>query len=394
MNVRSDRAAVLPNLFPAAFALWFASDVLESAGFVSAAADRGIAAVNGAVFLLLVVQIVFCQKYSRMELAAVGVITGMVALITACSSKLWLASLWMFIVAAKETRFEDTVRRVYRILLFMIPFIVLCSGAGLAKDAIIYRNGMVRHSLGFNHPNTLGMRVFQLVALRFYIRRRRLRSGDFLFLFAAVVFVYAVPNSQTAYFCLTALGAGVLADLAAGRPGSALSGTYRSCLVILAALFNAVSVLWSVRGVSGSAVLKKLDALLSVRFSVCHRAFQIFGVKLLGNASVARLTSGACLKPGSTERIFFDVGYMNLLLRFGILAYVLFSCAYIAEMLQCRYRSRGMLLLILFCYALYGVMEPGIYVLRDNVFLLSFAFLLYADRESGQQNGRSADGAE
>ncbi len=399
MNIKPDKKVVLPNLFSAAFVMWFMADIIESANFISAALDRGIPAVNGTVFVLLTVQIVFCQKYSRNQLTAVGTVTIIVAVSTFCSSKLWLASLWMFIAAAKETSFEDTVRRAYRILLLMVPVIILCGMTGIAKDVIIYRDGIVRHSLGFNHPNTLGMRFFQFSALHLYIRRNRLQLWDFLLLFAAIIFVYAVPNSQTSYFCMTALCMGILADLAVKRLGGFLSGIYQSCLVIFAVLFNILSVMWSIGGVSDSAVLKKLDSLLSIRFSVCHRAFEIFSLRMFGNASVAQLTSGAYLKPDGMERIFFDVGYMNLMLRFGIIAYLLFSCSYIAEMLQCRHSSRGILFIILFCYALYGVMEPGIYVLRDNVFLLSFAFLIYTDRKAEQpelypENERSAGETE
>ena len=45
-------------------------------------------------------------------------------------------------------------------------------------------------------------------------------------------------------------------------------------------------------------------------------------------------------------------------------------------------QQEGMLAIILFLYALYGVMENGLYQITHNIFLIAFSNLLYGKSAS------------
>lgn len=365
------------NWFLPIFTIWFVVDILFLSNLYE---SENLKMINLFVdymsLILLMIQILFFQEYTKKELVVIGIITAIIIPFTIVSGYVKLMNVWIFVVASKKCSFEDTIRRAYHVLLIMIPIIVLSSRIGLIEDTVRYRNGIVRYSLGFAHPNTLGMKIFQLLACHFYIRREKLNIWDYLFLMAAIVFTYTVPNSQTSYISMMVLLLGILLNHFANKLGTSFSHIYSACLIAMAALFNILSVMWSLIGIKDNSALATLDRFLSNRFSVCHRTFQIFGATLLGNPT---LTTGTYTISGQMETLFLDNAYMVLLLRYGIVAYILFSFVYGANLIRCRRSSQNMLLIILFCYALYGVMEEGLYLLNVNIFLLTFSGLLFGE---------------
>lgn len=80
---------------------------------------------------------------------------------------------------------------------------------------------------------------------------------------------------------------------------------------------------------------------------------------------------------GITYDLYLDNGYMALLIRYGILVYGIFSVCYLSAMIFLYRKKQWYLLIILFIYALYGVMENGNYRITHNIFLFSFGSILY-----------------
>lgn len=326
-------------------------------------------------FVMLMLQIVLFQEYKWKELFMIGIAAVLTVAVTLRSSDYALIYLLMFAAAAKKTDFDAMIRRIYHLLLVMIPMVIILCGVGLIDNSIRYRNGIIRYSLGFSHPNTLGQIIFQFVACHFYINRTKLKMQDYFLLIAAAVFSYTVPNSQTCCICLIVLLLAFMTCRICSRFSDTVRKIYNGTLVAAALLFNLLSVLWSVGGVKPGTVVSRIDSFLSIRFSACHRVFELYGIKLFGNHIVYGMDADKTAR--LWERLYLDNGYMTLLLCFGIAGYCLFSFALLISMVRCIYHSQTALLIILFVFALYGVMESGIYQIIENVFLLCFSDLLY-----------------
>lgn len=337
-------------------------------------------------FGMLMVQIIFCQEYTWMELFAMGIVAAIIVPVTLRSSNFALIYLLMFVAAAKKTDFDAVIRHVYRLLLVLVPMVIVLCGAGLIRDSVLYRNNIARHSLGFSHPNTLGQIIFQLMACHFYVNRIRLRARNYCLLLAATLFAYIVPNSQTCCICLVVLLLAFAADGVCGHFGEAVRKIYGYALAGAALLFNVLSVTWSVGGVKAGTLIARIDSLLSIRFSACHRVFQLYGVRLFGNHVLYGMNIDKTAR--LYERLYLDNGYMTLLLCFGLVGYGIFSLAFLATMMRCISRSRSALLIILFVFALYGVMESGIFQIIENIFLICFSDLLYGGNVAATQVSR------
>lgn len=376
------------SIFLYVFIVWYVTEILFNTTLTQIA-GISVEQLNGVISYLvlafMMIQIVFLQKYSLREICLISVITVPIIVSAVLSTNFFALSTWLFIVAAKETEFERIVHTAYRVLIIMIPLVIVFNLFGMIEDYTITRNGMIRYSLGFSHPNQLGLRVFQLVACHCYINRNQLKFINYIYIFAAAVFLYVVPNSQTAYICVLAMLLLLFIYKFLNKYWIAALEFYKNCMVVISVLFNLLSVFWSLIDLNGHPVIKQINTLLSIRFSSCNRVFQIYGISILGQRIYVTSTERNLV--GITTRLFLDNAYMALLLRFGVIVYCIFSLAFIALLIYCKRKEQILLLIILVVYALYGVMENGLFLTSHNIFLLMFADVLY-EKLSNEKNGR------
>ena len=128
--------------------------------------------IDVAVLVLLMAIIVFLQHYSYGELVKLGLIAIPIVIGTLNADSYHLISVILFVVAARYADVDKVVKIYFYILLIMIPFIIIMCMLGVLPDLTMHRGGQLRHALGFEHPNRLGMRIFQLVACFCYTKRK------------------------------------------------------------------------------------------------------------------------------------------------------------------------------------------------------------------------------
>lgn len=325
------------------------------------------------VFILLLIEIVFFQEYTKREIFIVLGIAIPVVICTYNSNNNMMISTIMFIVASKHLDFDRMVRISCLILIIMTAFVFYLYFFGVINEVTIYRGSLIRHSWGFDHPNWLGVRIFQVAIMQFYIYREKIRWWNYAIILFAAWFVYKVPNCQTACYALLIF----LFLLAVYRITSQFeNGTnlYGKFLIALSIAVNVLSVYLSVIDVRQNAILRTADDLMSRRFSWCHRTLSHYGVTLFGqNVELYGR------KLGTRVHLFYvDTAYVAMLVRYGVIVYIVFSVLYIVAMCYAYKSKRNILLIILTMYAIYGIMENTLCSLTQNVFLFALAFPVYS----------------
>ena len=195
------------NIFLAIFVLWYVNEFICG---TTLKAVFGIPTgwINNMVKYLtlglLLIQIAFGQTYKKKEFIGIGMISVPFIITAAVSGNYSLLSAWMFIIAAKDVDFDKIVKAVYRILYVMIPLTIILRFAGVMEEFTKPRGEAVRYSLGFSHPNQLGIVLFQFVVCHCYLHRKKLKITDYLLIVAVILFIYIAPNSQSAYLSIFA----------------------------------------------------------------------------------------------------------------------------------------------------------------------------------------------
>ena len=101
----------------------------------------------------------------------------------------------------------------------------------------------------------------------------------------------------------------------------------------------------------------------------------MYGVPIFGQR--VYVTEDERKMAGIQSRIWLDNAYVNVLLRYGIVIFLIFSIAYFCLLKTLVLQKQYMLATLLFLYALYGIMENGLYMITHNIFLIMFSVLLY-----------------
>lgn len=361
------------SLFLFAFAIWFIAEIILNTTLDEVAffdLNRISNVIDYAIFLLLLIQIVFFQEYTFWELLSIVLITLPIAVSTLLSGSVRIMGTWMFIVAFKYTDLDDIVSIAYQILRVMLPAIVFLCLIGLLPDAFNYRFDVLRHAMGFNHPNYFGMKIFQFSSCYVYLHWNSLKRRDALWGVLIIAFLYCVPHSVTSILCTAGLILLTIIGRLLETYKMALLEIFKTILIIFAFVCIIATVFVTLYGMA-SPVCKALDAWMSYRLSYANRIYAVYGISLWGQ----EISSSYLL----------DSGYMDLLLRSGIFIFLMFFAGYIGNI---AYHRKHTTLYILLCtFALYGIMEYGVYLIARNIFLLSFADILYAERKEKVNNG-------
>jgi hypothetical protein len=331
--------------------------------------------VDYSVLFLLVIQIVFFQKYTMKELYTLLLASLPVVIATITSGNNHLISVLLFAAAAKNADFDKVIRLAYILLLITITFVIVMCFLGVLTDYTMYRHSLLRHSLGFEHPNRLGLRCFQLAACHCYLyRNKRKRLLTAVLLLALAYFAYKVPNSQTAYICLTILsGIFILAKvIEKNRRRERLVLRFFGLMTVFLSIGTVVLSFFNPKSLK---LYDNIDRIMSRRFWWCYRMYKYYGVSWFGQ-KVSTIVPDKLYR-GIFRQWYLDNAFFSILLCYGIVVYVVFTAIYLVTIYRYIQKSEFMMVAILFLYALYGIMTTGFYMMSHNIFLLAISTFFY-----------------
>lgn len=336
---------------------------------------------NYIVLILLIVNILFLQSYEYDELIRIVIISIPIAVATLLSNNGNIMSCWLFIVASKNIEIDRMIDWAEKIFVIMIPLVILLCYFGVFKNNISLRSttGFVRMSLGFEHANYLGGRVLQLCTFVFYKRNGHFKVRDYVFVIFAIIFVYLVPNSQASYMSIIILLLVQMIFVILEKVSENGEDILAKVLLPLYLFLNFFSIFMGTRDISNSNVLTLIDRTLSRRFSVCYTEVKLFGISILGQN--VNISEQERMARGVYQGLYIDNAYLSILIRFGVIVYIIFTIGYLLNMIKSRRDGNFTLFIILFIYSVYGVFEREMYLIGYNVFMLTFATLIYNNKD-------------
>ena len=373
-----NRKIRMKSLYMYIFIFWYSTEILFNStldNILGVSVDNISNLIAWMVFGLLMLQIILFQSYTKRELMIIVMITLPIVIATFLSGNRSLLSAWMFVVAAKNVDLDDVICVAYKILSIMIPVIAMLCLLGVIEDATLMRGTMRRYSLGFSHPNQLGLRIFQYIVCHCYVHKNRLGKLNYILIFLAVLFLIMIPNSKTAYIVTGILLCILLLFSIVKNQGPGYMKLFEKGLLFGTFCFGLLSIFFSYIDVSRNSVLERIDKWMSSRFSLCHIVWQLYGVSLLGQK--VYISESERKLVGIKTRLFLDNAYLGIFLRYGLLVFFIFFIGYLCLIKAMIIRKEYIVAIILFMYALYGVMESGLYMISHNIFLITFSSLLY-----------------
>lgn len=269
--------------------------------------------------------------------------------------------LGIMIFACKGLDFKSIIRKdLYtRIVLVIIMFFLWLKG--IAPDITSYYNGSIRHSMGFQNPNHVGIMSFVIIMEILYLSRMRLTILKYITIFIIIFIEDYFAGSRTAEL-ITLISVG-LATIYSFWPKffekqmvkSILSGGAAICSILTAISFFMLK--------SGYSLAIALDKVLSYRITNIVFYYNAMGISLLGK------------NPISLNRTIDSIyGFTFIVLGLFAFAFIIIMYRKLEHQLI---QTDMQLAIIMFCFFVYGLSERLWMYVDYNIFMLAFACLIY-----------------
>jgi hypothetical protein len=274
--------------------------------------------------------------------------------------------------------FADAItdkNRFARLIIGVFIGVILLSAAlslsGLMGAKITQRasNAAMRNSLGFNHPNHLGMMMFVVISVIFYIQSRRGRNGrlgKYILCGILILATYLITNTfsflAVAMLLMMASFAYDVVHSTIKLPPKKAKRFIRIGLLFFIAIIGAAVVyFWK-----NPYLLKGAFKTLRMRFTLSQKYLKAYGIKPFGShIALGENVALPGFKPGYS---FLDSGYVRIFVESGFFVGVLLMFAIVRIIWKLIKHAQWQVLIIVLCMMVYFFNEQKMLTVSYNPF--------------------------
>lgn len=337
-----------------------------------------------------VLSLVMRATYTTQEILEIGVLLILGILSYLIADGHFFFDITLLIAISKNIDFEKFLKRAI-ILMILFAFVVICLASLDVISSVVKErvdNTQMRNSLGFAHPNTLGLLVFEVIAGVIALERKRLKTVHLWLLLAVGVIFYFITRSQTCLLGTVLLVFAVL--IYKWLQKKALSPKRMQVLITLVIIIAAVVTILIIR-----YYWVRPDELgfqtLSGRITLAQKYLDAYGVNLFGHDI---LTGRDIALPGyAADYSYLDNGEIWYLVRLGIVGFVVFFYVYVRMIVQTIRKKEFVLCIIAVVYLVYSLTEEPALRIPFNFMIIYAAISLYDGTFLKQEKSGNSCGA-
>ncbi|MGX7245839.1 hypothetical protein ACWOC1_13435 [Enterococcus quebecensis] len=327
----------------------------------------------------LLVSILFIVFFNRYSMNQIVVLVGMfiplfITRIVAGASP--LLELLIIVSSLKCVSLKNIIKTIYVTQVLSFTVILLLFFMSVIPDRIVIRDGVTRTSLGFWHPNTVGLMLLCIFILSIFSENKFSRLLFKLILFNAIsVTVYGLTNSRTSFILVLSVSILVLVQHFFKENNIIFLNTRwftPSVLLLLLFLSYFASLLYS----KGNSQLIELNALVSNRISLGSKFLNEYSLTLFGQKVEYNSLNYLVQEIIGFQYRVLDNVYLKYLLNFGLISTCLlvWYLYKISSVLKSNYLKAWNT--YLFIFLIFGLMEQSAFSYGTNFFLFFGVILL------------------
>ncbi len=370
------------DLFYLAWLFLFLDSMLSVYIYFGDAAANPANRVSQVCYLLFlgvcVLSLLMRGSYTTMEILSIGclLILGVLSYLF-CDSHVFMDLTFLFAIS-NNVDFEKFMKRVV-VTLALFLFVVICLACLDVLNSVVKTrsdNDQMRNSLGFGHPNVLGLLVFQVIAGVVVLERKCLKTVHLWLLLALGLIFYWISKSQTLLVgvCLL-IGTLLVYKWLARKALTPRQMKIVLSVVLIAAAAVVVLVIYHYWLYPDSMPF----ATLAGRFRQAHRYLNAYGLSAFGKEIV---TGSYVALPGYAEAYsYLDNGEMWYLIRLGVVGCAVFFYTYVRMIIKAVNRREFVLCIVAVVYLIYTLTENSAMRIPFNFMIIYAGMMLYSGNE-------------
>lgn len=319
--------------------------------------------------LLLICYFVINLKYKNIDknkviLLSLVTISGLISYFLTTDTT--IIELIIIVMASLGLDFDKVVKKDFIAKILILILIVSCYYLGYTtSDFTILRNGELRSSFGFYHPNIFGLYIMILFLEYIYIKKIKNIKLILIAIFLAAS-IDITANSRSAV--LGIIGATLLLvwDKLTVKilNTKVISFILKNLYIILSILSIALTTLF----INNNDMAIWINELLSNRLIIQAEFLEKYTLNFFGNAIDYTKT--------------LDNGYIRYLLNYGIFAAILFAIISYSNIKKSIKNKNIYITIYMLIFLIYMMSEQSIFYIHFNI------FLLYIFTETGNKDKR------
>lgn len=332
-----------------------------------------------AYFLLLHIYIIQSKKYAKKDILKIIVITICGIMSWYYSKNASLMILFGFLFAEKNIDFKKLVKYDFKVKLFLLLVIVCLFKLGLTGNYSVYRDGILRSSMGFSHPNKFGAYILSLYTEFVYLFfNKNKKATNLTVTILSVCIISHFCDSRASAICILILYVCMII-LKNNKFRLFDNKLFKKCIICVFAICSFLSISFGYFYNPNNDFLHSLNSSLSGRLSYTHLFFKKYNINLFGNR--LELVSNMEATTYHIQAWILDNSYVRILLQYGVISFSIFSVIYILSLRRSLEKKDYVICIILIIYCIRGLADNIMFAFNINTFLLYFSSIIYTKKE-------------
>lgn len=310
----------------------------------------------------------------------ISVLMAVITKITSKSNTIFI--LILLIIAAKNIKLEELIKYDLKIKIPFMIIIVVLYFLRMTDVNLHYRNGIIRHSMGFSNPNVFSTYILAIIVEYLYLRRKKVNAKDLIIIIIGIFIIDFYADSRTQIFCLIVLALIVYINKYTGKKflNNSIVNFIVSNIFIILTIFSLLIIYFYGQG---NDIVQDIDVQTSGRIKQISGVFNEYDVNLFGNK--LDLVTSLQAKLTGKQQTALDNVYIYSLLSYGIIPFIIMCIAMKKYMKTTIKENEDILRTIMLVFLIGGLMERFCIEVQYNIFLLYFSYIIYDNKNKKEK---------
>lgn len=274
------------------------------------------------------------------------------------------------LIGFENVDFEKFIKVEFIVKACLFVLVLIFNYYGLTNTVFTYRDhGFIRSSLGFSHPNVIGLYLLSMCAEFVYIRGRNIKLFDILiWIIIAIIFDH-YTDSRTSFFCIfLLLGITLILKYSLNSKNIQIKKNMKIKMMILPFTLTIICFIFAILYKNNFQSFANYNKILSGRLYYWSYFIDSYNINFFGHYITK--TKSILI---SSSRLILDNSFIRIILEYGIISAISFYYIIYNLIKKAFNNNKIYLVMIIFIFMVAGLFENNLYQYQFNVFLL-YAF--------------------
>ena len=312
-------------------------------------------------------------KFTRKNLFVFLIISIFVGISTIITKNLVLMKMILLLLGSKSIEFKKILKIDVIIRTILVILVLIFHFNGMTNDYLTLRDGILRNSMGFAHPNIFGLNILIINMEILYISKRKFNLKIFLINIISLAVIMNFSYSRTcAYILILVL---IFYYLSLVKEIKIDNNLLKNIIIRLFIIITFITYIFTLMYRNNSEIGIKINNFLSSRIYCINSLLEQYGISILGKN--IPFISTELAKIQGVNPIVLDNAYFHILIRYGVIVYCIFYYMF-KKILTDMINNKDVVgVVIVVSFLIYGISETFMFNISYNTFLYYFTTILF-----------------